>query len=625
SDFPGSSSDPVASSGTESATEPVSEPETDPFEDSEPLPDNLEIPSCLKTADGSILGTIVLPKAAAEDPVLNTAAQELRYHLKLVLGADFPIVSRPGEGYGSIILATPDTLPAVRQMFADDLAWLADLGTKETGRWGSDGFAVRQAGDSIYVIGNTSKGAMNGVYDLLEDNFEILWTRADEQKGLIYDKLEEASIQKCDYREKSPFEIRGILFGEERTNALLIARNKGNTLYTSVPDLGLNSFECGHSIMSLLLSSPAYDPEETEYWETDSEGNCLGQAGSLQVNPWSDKAAEVIAATIIARMQADPPERHIFIGIEDRPHGRVVPEDTLPFEYAPGEFVYPEDRNYDSTLHISMINKIARLVKAAIPDGRIGAFAYSYVIAPPACEIEDNVRICYAASGEDFTASILDPSIRDRVQDPVVIYHCEDLPTWLEKANSVVFWHYYTCNAFGTEFGWPIWYRIQEDFQGYQKMGVEGLATDGTIPDLDMRSSWLDYNSAKGMLSNYWDMNHLLCWLYQKLLWNPYEDIPSLISYFCDKVYGEASPYMQEYYHLMEQGFKGATETRKKQTAINLRTAEFYQFFVRKQGIGHPILDALEAAYQAASGPIKETIQYMLETVRTNLNSFRSF
>ena len=58
---------------------------------------------------------------------------------------------------------------------------------------------------------------------------------------------------------------------------------------------------------------------------------------------------------------------------------------------------------------------------------------------------------------------------------------------------------------------------------------------------------------------------------------------------------------------------------------FDAKHSEFYQFFVRKQDIGHPILDALEAAYQAASGPIKETIQYMLETVRTNLNSFRSF
>ncbi|MBO4798383.1 MAG: hypothetical protein J5494_06420, partial [Candidatus Methanomethylophilaceae archaeon] len=114
SDVPGTSpvSDAEGSSGTEPATEPVSEPDTDPFEDGDPLPEDLSIPDCLKTKDGSVLGTIVLPKAAEDDAILRNAAEELQYHLKKVLNADFAVVSRPGEGYGSVILATPDTLPA---------------------------------------------------------------------------------------------------------------------------------------------------------------------------------------------------------------------------------------------------------------------------------------------------------------------------------------------------------------------------------------------------------------------------------------------------------------------------------------------------------------------------------
>ncbi|MBQ4289612.1 MAG: DUF4838 domain-containing protein, partial [Clostridia bacterium] len=508
-------------------------------------------------------------------------------------------------------------------MFADDLAWLADLGSKDSVKWASDGFAIRQAENDIYVIGNTSKGAMNGVYDLIEDNLGVLWTRASEEKGLIYDELEEATISKVDYREKSPFDYRGFLWGSERTNAVMLARNKCNTV-ADIPDLGMRHFNCGHSIFHLLKNSPIYDREEKEYWETDDQGNCLGPDGSAQVNPWSEKAAEVIAANIIAQMQANPEVRYVFIGEEDRSHGRVVPYDTEPFEYAPGEFVYPEDRNFYSTVFHTMINKIARMVREAVPDGRVGTFAYGIGKAAPACDIEDNIRICVAPIGEDYTACIFDTSIQERVKDKDCYYNCEDVPAWLEKAESVVFWHYYICNAQGTEYSWPIWYRIQEDLRIYMTKGVEGVTSDG-LPDLDQGSSWLDYNGAKGTCSNYWDMNVLLCWLFQKLLWNPNEDLPSMITYFCDKVYGDASPYMQEYYHLMEQGFKGATETRRKQTAINLRSAEFYQFFVRKQGIGHPILDALEAAYQAASGPIKEDIKYMYDCVYRAMSAYKSF
>ncbi|MBO4230011.1 MAG: hypothetical protein J5938_06655, partial [Clostridia bacterium] len=380
-----------SSSASEPATEEPKEPETDPFEGADPLPEELSIPECLKTKDGAVLGTIVLPKAAEGDAILQFAAQDLQYHLKKVLGADFAIVSRPGEGYGSIILATPDTLPAVSEMFADDIAWLSDRGSRETGKWGEDGFAIRQAGDNIYILGTISKGTMNGVYDLIEDNLGVLWTRADESLGLIYDELEEATIAKIDYREKSPFTTRGFLFGGERTNALMIARNKCN-ICGEVPDLGMVSSKCYHSVFSLINYSPIFDPNETEYWETDEEGNCLWQSGSKQVNPFSDKTADAMAATLIAWMEADPNYRFGFIGEEDtRGYGRNVPWDTEPLEYAPGQYLQPEDANYYSTAFFMMINKVARKVKEAFPDAIVGTFICRIGIEPPACEIEDNV------------------------------------------------------------------------------------------------------------------------------------------------------------------------------------------------------------------------------------------
>ena len=120
-------------------------------------------------------------------------------------------------------------------------------------------------------------------------------------------------------------------------------------------------------------------------------------------------------------------------------------------------------------------------------------------------------------------------------------------------------------------------------------------------------------------------MNHLLIWLYQKLLWNPYEDVPSLISYFCDKVYGDASPYMQEYYRLLEQGFTEFSKTYYIDCTLRFWASDYYKRVVKKTGIGHPLLDALEAAYGAAPDQVKETIKYMWDCVRINMNSFKSF
>ncbi|MBO4797496.1 MAG: DUF4838 domain-containing protein, partial [Candidatus Methanomethylophilaceae archaeon] len=531
------------------------------------------------------------------------------------------------EGYGSIILATPAILPAVAEMFADDIAWLADLGSKETGKWGSDGFAIRQSGDDIYVIGNTSKGAMNGVYDLIEDNLGVLWIRADEENGLIYDELEEAAITKIDYREKSPFAIRGCQFGGDYATGLMMTRNKCNTrfglgFYTK---FGGEPFTAGHTTLELLLTSPLYDPEETEYWETDEAGNCLWQEGSRQINPWSEKAIDAMAASIIATMEANPDIRCMCVGeLDNQGHGRNVPYDTEPFEYAPGEFIDPTEYNFYSTVWHTMVNKIARKVRDAVPDGRVSTFVLLCGSEPAACEMEDNVMICYTPVDQDMTVSMLDPSIDDRVTNRASLIHWKYIPQWVEKTSSAIFWVYYLCNYSGTEYSWPIWYTIQEDLQGLAKLGVEGISSDGES-DVQSESGWLNLDGPRGNCQNYWDMNELLCWLYQKLLWNPDEDIPSLITYFCDKVYGGASPYMQEYYRLLEQGFNGFKESYKGATTLTFHFSDFYKRCVKNQGIGHPLLDTLEQAYNAASGPVKDRILYIWDCVKFHMSSFRSF
>ncbi len=44
-----------------------------------------------------------------------------------------------------------------------------------------------------------------------------------------------------------------------------------------------------------------------------------------------------------------------------------------------------------------------------------------------------------------------------------------------------------------------------------------------------------------------------------------------------------------------------------------------------KPGIGRPLIDSLNQAYEAADGPVKEIIGYMRDTVQTNLNAFRKY
>ncbi|MBQ4291090.1 MAG: DUF4838 domain-containing protein, partial [Clostridia bacterium] len=549
--------------------------------------------------------------------------------IEKVTGANLPVVGRTCDACGSLILATPETLPAITEWFADDLAWLADLGSVESGsRFGSDGFAIRSAGDDVYIIGNTSRGALNGAYDLLEENFGILWVWADEDKGTFYDETPSVTISRVNYREKSPFEYRSwnlcaltnIDSSTVPAAQRVCSRNKENAVWVSSTDPYYLPF--GHTIKGVLMSSPIYDPEETEYWQTDEEGNPISAADSLQPNPFSEKTIEALAASVIQTMQ-NTGTRKVFLGAEDNGGARYVPYDTQPFEYAPGQFVNPEDENYYSTVIHTMVNKVAKIVRESVPDGMVGTWAYWIEMIPPACEIEDNVYIVFAPINEDMCYPLCDTAIKEKKVSDAVKSYCDWIVEWSQKTDKIAVYNYYLCSKILAYAERPIWKRMQTDFQDYVKLGIIGLNPEGCADETGQHVWFQELGLEGGHRA--WDMNALSFWLYGKLSWNPYEDLQSLIDEFCEKVYGPAAESMREYYRILENSWETVSKTYKR--ALN--HGEHYSFFYRdaiyKAGIGHDVVDTLNSAYEEAVGPVKEVIGYIRDCYWKNLSSFHGW
>ncbi len=137
------------------------------------------------------------------------------------------------------------------------------------------------------------------------------------------------------------------------------------------------------------------------------------------------------------------------------------------------------------------------------------------------------------------------------------------------------------------------------DLQYYVDCGFVGLLPEGV---------W-DGGSSKVQ----WDMNTLTFWLYSKLSWNPYEDVDSLIRYFCDRVYGNASEDMQEYYSLI---YKGWIEGESEVQLWNYKhKADYYlDYFVYSTDLETEIIAALRNAYDSADDAAKERIRYIKES-----------
>ena len=200
---------------------------------------------------------------------------------------------QPG-GPLQIVLGTPQSYPELEELFPEDLAYLAD----------SDGFAVRQIDNIIYIFGTEAKGTLNGVYDFLEENAGILWTRGVEELGTLYNTAETIPVTRVNYREKSPFRYRtwnscgmgstGVHHIDE-DYTYFEARNKinmgGDEIGTQIID-GVKYNLAGSIINSgtATLWIDKYFDEHPEYFMTDKFGEPLRSQYGSNLNFYSMEA-----------------------------------------------------------------------------------------------------------------------------------------------------------------------------------------------------------------------------------------------------------------------------------------------------------------------------------------------
>ncbi len=610
--------------------------ETNPPETESPAP-VYPYDTSLITENGVAKAHIVLADTASADE--KTAADELVYHIKLVTGADVTVTNTAMDDSLPIIIATPDSLPELEELFPEDLAWLRTRVNEnpsegEPKYYAPDGFAIRQKDGKLYIFGTTAEGALNGTYDFIEDILGVLWIKTTDD-GIIYDEMPTVTTAKADYREKSPFTFR-YAFGTQ----LLDQRNKHDTAARAVGSC--------HNVIPLLTSSPTYDPNITEYWETDQDGNPYTASTSRQVNYWSELTADTIADSVIMRLDHsyDDTNRPKNYTVSQQDLGfvsGVYPEKTLPFEYAPGQFIEPDDPAYLSTVYFTFINRVAKKVAEKYPDVYINTLAYDFSTLPPVCELEKNVMVWYCPYNENYTQDSFSVAL-DQWNNGETDLHTEmkwafeaaAYDEWVTKHpdTPIFIFDYYFCHYVGGRYERPIWYRVADDFRYYAETGC--LGTYSCLAYTDTNTNYYSWQKGYGgahnwtledgytQLFTYADahaMNLLSQWLFYKLTWNPYEDVDALIQYFCDKVYGEASDEMQEYYSLLYKGWKVGEQSIDSEyfAVFSLtRDADFYHLYILDNEVDgvnflDGVRDILTRAYEAADDRAKEFIRYPYE------------
>jgi len=503
--------------------------------------------------------------------------------------------SASGDDRVRIILATPDTNAQLSELYPEDLAYLS----------GTDGFAVRTAGNRIYIFGDNARGALNGAYDFLTENAGVLWTRSTDF-GTLYENQPTLVANKIDYREKSPFKLRGWHttgsgkageFHADADSESMLARNKLNAKLAEIGNidywdrqyaLGLNPVLLGHNL-DFWLPNEKYFADHPDYYNEINGEYVPVSLEHSQINFYHPDVPGVIANEMRQLLSVQDME-YLGVGIMDN---QVFDQGQLsrqPFTTPDGLVVQPEDPAYKSTVFFTFLNKIAADIRMTHPKVKIATFAYFFTDTPPKVELEDNIIIVMAPAAEDVRA----PFNTSDQNNSNYAYKLK-LESWVQKTHNILMYNYYGCCATDV-YERPIAKKVQADVQYYRDLGIMGVLPEGQLDN--------------GVV---WGVNAMQYWLINQLFWNPDADLEALKTEFLQKAYGSAAESMRTYYDLIEQGWNYDQQA----VGVYSRASQLIGHYVIQAGIKDAAQFALDEAWQLADPQAKKRIEPIKTTFET--------
>ena len=186
-----------------------------------------------------------------------------------------------------------------------------------------------------------------------------------------------------------------------------------------------------------------------------------------------------------------------------------------------------------SGLMVWFVNQVADAIKPIHPDKYIGTFAYQYTRkAPKGIVPRDNVviRLC---SIECCFAHPLDKCEHNR---PFI----SDMEDWSKIAPHLFIWDY-VVNYRQYLAPFPNFDVLAENIKTFKKYNAIGIQEEA------------QYESIGGEFAD------MKSWVLSKLLWNPNLDTRALVAQFISDNYGEAAPYIQQYFELCHSLIKDDT------------------------------------------------------------------
>ena len=433
--------------------------------------------------------------SSEDGPAVKTAALELQEFIRRITGVTLPLrdsIDPRGETQIVVGKRTRD-IAYGRKLFGEELRKLS----------GTDGYAVKNIGNRLYVFGETDKGTMNGVYALLENNTDLIFARPHKEFGTVFTQKKDLDfVWGGDVLEIPDSRARG---WNGYQDLEWMARNKcsifnggggGDISWMNAKKKNYGIFRqrhCyGHNI-GHFIHSRQYFKEHPEYFSLVNRVRKPWRQYCFS-NPEMRRVFAENALDMIRRAPEDV--RILTVDMDDTWDACECEKCLAPVKTPDGMTVTKEDPAFRSTRYFLFLNEVMRKINAEFPDWKIKTLAYFSTAVPPKCEVNANIIPEFA------------PYVRSNDKVPLFapenVKWLEYLKEWAGKSKDIEVYDYH---GLGLGFPRPLAEVRAKDFAEMHRY-TQGMSSEYTHSgDRD----------SKGGSSKIWDYSAMEFWVLTRL------------------------------------------------------------------------------------------------------------
>ncbi|MCL5103797.1 MAG: DUF4838 domain-containing protein, partial [Armatimonadetes bacterium] len=452
----------------------------------------------LVLASGGKANYIILlsEKATTQE---EKAATDLAQWLKEITGADFPVVHE-GRYYRS---THPLISIGKTELFLNANIPDAKIDLKE------EGYAIAANGENLYLWGGNTRGPINAVYALLEEDLGCRWYDKDSatipnRPELRFRPVPRHFIPVLEIRDPYYFEAF------DKTWSL---RNRANSSYDTVPAEWGGNFEYAMFVHTFdaFLPREKYFKDHPEYYALVN-GKRVGGQHTGQLCLTNNDVLNIVIDEVRRSLREKPNARVIS----------VSPNDGLNYCECPSCKAIDDREGTNAGSLITFVNKVAEAIEGEFPDVSISTLAYLGTFIPPkTIKPRHNVAIQFCTEAHAW------PHPFTFITDgPDKVY--EALKGWSAIGARIHIWDY-TVNFGGYLTIMPNMPVVSENMRTYIKNGARGIMLQGNV---ECHGS---------------DNTRMRCWVWAKQMWDPSLDTLELMKDFIYGYYGNAAEPMWKY------------------------------------------------------------------------------